>query len=90
MENGAESVSILAESRPAQNSRPVRGLGSEIRRLRHRAGYSQDTLAKAVGVDRAQIGDLEKGDFGISFHALRLIATALGVKLSDILAEVGY
>jgi DNA-binding XRE family transcriptional regulator len=72
------------------SKRPNPGLGGEIRRLRHAVGYSRETLAEMVGLDSAQISGLEHGDGAVSIQTLRLIAGALGTKLSHILENVGF
>jgi DNA-binding XRE family transcriptional regulator len=81
---------VLPTAQPAQSSRLYLGLGGEIRRRRHAVGYSQETLAEIVGIDRTQIGVLERGDNTISVQTLRLIAVALGAKLSDIFEDAGF
>ena len=78
-----------AGTNPFVSCRPVQALGIEIRRLRHAAGYSQEVLAEMVGSDRAQIAYLELGDHSVSIETLRLVALALGTRLSDVMAGVG-
>ena len=72
------------------SDRSTKSLGGEIRRLRHASGYSQGALADIVGVEESQIRVLERGDNTISVHHLRLVAIALGTKLSNVLADVGF
>jgi DNA-binding XRE family transcriptional regulator len=64
-------------------------VGTTVRRLRHAAGYSQESLALLVGVDRIQISTLERDDDGASIETLCAVAVALGTTASHILAEAG-
>jgi DNA-binding XRE family transcriptional regulator len=90
VDDGVECWSLAGAANPGPGSRPVSGLGGEIRRRRHAIGYSQETLADLVGVDRTQIGVLERGDGTMSIHTFRLVAIALGTKMSEILGHVGF
>ena len=65
-------------------------VGTAIRRLRHAAGYSQESLALLVGLDRRQISILESDTEGTSVGTLCLVAVALGTTASQILAEAGF
>ncbi|WP_395393805.1 XRE family transcriptional regulator [Novosphingobium sp. BL-8A] len=65
-------------------SQGVRGdvlahVSSNLKRLRLAAGLSQDALAKASGVSRRMIVNLEGGDTNISLSSLDRLAWALGV-----------
>jgi DNA-binding XRE family transcriptional regulator len=80
---------VAEEPRAAWGDAAESRVGTEIRRLRHAAGYSQDALARAAGVDCSEVSVLEGGDHTASLETLRLVADALGTKASDILAGAG-
>ncbi len=62
-------------------------LGQKIKQLRIMRGMNQVQLAQAIGVDNSLICKLESGETGGSIATIRKIATALGVKLSDLLED---
>ncbi|WP_406091607.1 helix-turn-helix domain-containing protein [Kitasatospora purpeofusca] len=51
-----------------------RRLGAELRRMREQAGFGGSQLARALGVNPAQITQVETGKTGISVERLRTIA----------------
>lgn len=57
---------------------PERLLGKKIMLARLAAGYTQDQLAKALGVNRATIADWEQG--GVNFDLLYNLEEILGVE----------
>lgn len=57
------------------------GLGAVILELRKRKRVTQIELAKAVGLERTSITNIEKGKQKISVHTLAAIADALGVEM---------
>lgn len=60
----------------------VRALvGNNVRRLRNAAGLSQAKLADRLGVDRAYVSGLERGQRNPTIVTLWHVAEALGVKV---------
>jgi transcriptional regulator with XRE-family HTH domain len=55
-----------------------------LRRLR---GLTQTDIADMTGLTQPTISRAEKGEDGITLGTLRLIATALGVSLADLVAD---
>ncbi|WP_375549426.1 helix-turn-helix transcriptional regulator [Oceanicaulis alexandrii] len=55
----------------------LKSLGRQIRRARRDADLTQDSLAKRIGVRRAQIGRMEKG--AVDMPASKLVALALAL-----------
>lgn len=53
-------------------------LGSELRKLRERAGLSSSEAAIQLGIDRARISNTEAGRFGVSPDRVRAFARILG------------
>ncbi len=63
-------------------------LGSRIRKLRLRRGWTQIVMAERVGLDRSFLADVERGKRNISIINLDLIAKGLGVSLSRLLSGI--
>ena len=61
-------------------------MGDRIRAARLRADLSQEKLAERVDVDRKTINRIEQGHHAPRIDTLLLIADALGVPLSDLVA----
>ena len=65
-------------------------LGGAIRHLRKaRSGMSQEALADAAGIDRSHMGKIERGQMNVSLLNVVRIASAIGCKPSEMLAEAG-
>lgn len=64
-----------------------RVIGENVRRYRLAADLSQEAVAVRMGVDRAYISSLELGARNPTAITLWHTATALGVKVSQLLEE---
>ena len=62
-------------------------VGARIRALRKKTGKKQTALAQEAGISAAQLCHLEKDDVQPSIRTLRLIATALGIPVAELLRE---
>jgi len=62
-------------------------VGANLRRLRMKHGLSLERLAKASGVSRAMLGQIELGQSTPTINILWKIATALGVPYSALLGQ---
>jgi transcriptional regulator with XRE-family HTH domain len=62
-------------------------LGLNVRRHRLAAGLSQEAVAVRMGVDRAFISSIERGQQNVTLLTLREIAEALKAQPSELLAE---
>ena len=71
----------------AQRSSAHAALGSAIRAARLISRISQEELAARSGVHRTYLGGIERGERNPSFQNLRRIAQALGVPVSELMAE---
>ena len=60
-------------------------VGRRLRAAREAKGLTQEGLADAAGMDRSYVSGFERGEFNVSILALRELAKAAGVKLSDLL-----
>lgn len=61
-------------------------VGQNLKRLRTRQGYSLERLAKAAGVSRAMLGQIETGKSVPTISVVWKIATALKVPFANLLA----
>lgn len=61
--------------------------GAEIRRLREKKGYSQESFAEACGLHRTYIGAIERGERNVSIDNIERIAAALGVPIAALFPE---
>jgi transcriptional regulator with XRE-family HTH domain len=62
-------------------------LGANLRRLRVRRGLSLERLARASGVSRAMLGQVELAQSTPTIHVVWKIASALGVPFSALLSD---
>ena len=62
-------------------------VGANVRRLRLAAGLSQAGLSERMGVDRAYVSGLEKGERNPTIVTLWHTAEALGVKVRALFEE---
>jgi transcriptional regulator with XRE-family HTH domain len=62
-------------------------IGSNIKKIRERLGYTQDDLANYLKVQRPVISYIENGDRDCNFDHLEKLAALFNVDLSDLLEE---
>jgi len=62
--------------------------GRAIRELRTGEGLSQEALAERAGLHRTYIGGIERGERNVSLVNIGLLADALGVSLTALMAAV--
>ncbi len=58
--------------------------GNLVRRLRYEGGYSQAGFAEAAKIDRAHMGEIERGEVAVTIVTALKIAQALGMTLADL------
>ncbi len=75
----------MARPRP-KSSELLARLGSRIRKLRTRRGWTQVVMAEKFGVDRSFLADLELGKTNVSLLTLDTIAKGFGISLSKLLS----
>jgi len=61
--------------------------GGNMRRLRLAAGLSQEAVAIRMGVDRAHVSSMERGQQNITLSTLHLAVEAIGARPADFFAE---
>lgn len=62
--------------------------GATIRRLRVRAGYSQESFADHVGMHRNYIGTVERGETNITLENIARIAKGLQIPMNALFTEL--
>lgn len=66
----------------------LRGIfATNLRRIRHARGLSQDDLAYEAGISRSYLSQLEKGAFYASLKIIGKLADVLKVEPSEFLAR---
>lgn len=63
------------------------GLGRAIRRLRSKAGYSQEAFAAHCKIHRTYMGGVERGTRNVSIQNIERIARGLDVTAGELLTE---
>ena len=62
-------------------------IGSNIRKIRERLGYTQDDLANYLKVQRPMISYFETGERECSFNHLEKLCKLFNIDLADLLEE---
>jgi len=62
-------------------------LGQAIRQLRISTGLSQEAFADRCGLHRTYVGGIERGERNLSFANLLRVASALGLRPSELLVR---
>ena len=63
-------------------------VGKTIRALRKEKGVSQDVLSKSAGIARTHLTMIENGSKQANFETLWRLATALGLRPSELVAQI--
>ena len=66
----------------------AREFGEVVRRLRYERGHSQAGFAEAAKIDRAHMGEIERGEVTVTIVTALKMAQALGMTLSALFSEV--
>jgi transcriptional regulator with XRE-family HTH domain len=77
----------LASPDASPNLTPI--VGANLRRLRTKRGLSLERLARASGVSRAMLGQVELGRSAPTINVVWKIALALGVPFSALITDPG-
>lgn len=64
----------------------LKALGKAIRTLRIERGYSQETFANEIGIDRSYMGGIERGEHNPALMNLLKISKFLKLPLSELFA----
>ena len=63
-------------------------IGATIRGLRLKRGWSQDEFGDKSGLNRAHVGEIERGESNVTIQTLKIIADTLGVKIHDLIGKL--
>jgi transcriptional regulator with XRE-family HTH domain len=63
-------------------------IGTTIRALRLTRGWSQDVFADRSGLNRAHVGEIERGESNVTIQTLKIVADTLGVKIRDLIGKL--
>jgi XRE family transcriptional regulator, regulator of sulfur utilization len=63
-------------------------IGTTIRRLRNKCGWSQDVFADRSGLNRAHVGEIERGESNVTIQTLKIVADTLGVRIHDLIGRL--
>lgn len=63
--------------------------GRRLVSLRERAGYTQSSLARAVGLSQSAISQIEDGDRNPTLKTLVMLADTFGMRVGDLLDDSG-
>ena len=84
-------VAYSATVKKKLNKKPVKAniaFGDAIRRLRTKAGLSQERLAELAGIHRNHVGDIERGDKEACLLTMLRICRALRIPLSALASDM--
>jgi len=62
-------------------------IGGKLKKMRERAGFSQEKLAELIEVSRFQIQKYERGQDALSPEKLQQMATALSIPIQEFFLE---
>lgn len=63
-------------------------LGEKISKLRRESGYSQIDFAAQCGIDKTNLGRIERGEICARIDTLILISNMLGITVSELLIDI--
>jgi len=63
-------------------------IGQTIRALRLKRQWTQDVFADRSGLNRAHVGEIERGECNVTIQTLKIVADTLGVKIRDLIGNV--
>jgi transcriptional regulator with XRE-family HTH domain len=67
-------------------SKELKAIGAAIRAIRLDLGYSQESFADEVGIDRSYLGGIERGEHNLALMNLVKISKALKLSMSQLFA----
>ena len=60
-------------------------IGARVRALRLKNKWTQDLFADRSGLNRAHVGEIERGESNVTIQTLKIMADTLGVKVMDLI-----
>ena len=62
--------------------------GQRVRELRQAKGLSQEGFAAECGLDRTYMGGIERGERNLALRNIEVIASTLGISLSELMKGI--
>ena len=69
----------------AKRSPANQAVGRTLRSVRAQSGYSQEAFARHCGIDRANYGAIERGEFNVTLDTIVKLAAGLGITVAELL-----
>lgn len=63
-------------------------MGNRIRKYRKDRGWTQDVFGDLSGLNRAHVGEVERGESNVTIQTLKIIADTLKVKIEDLVRGI--
>jgi transcriptional regulator with XRE-family HTH domain len=63
-------------------------VGNRIRKYRKDRGWTQDVFGDLSGLNRAHVGEVERGESNVTIQTLKIIADTLKVKIEDLVRGI--
>ena len=63
-------------------------VGARVRQLRLKKTWSQDLFADKSGLNRAHVGEIERGESNVTIQTLKIIADTLGTTISELVKGI--
>jgi len=63
-------------------------IGGTIRALRLKRGLTQAVFAERSGLNRAHVGEIERGECNVTIQTLKIIANTLRVRIGDLIGRL--
>jgi len=63
-------------------------VGNRIRKYRKDRGWTQDVFGDMSGLNRAHVGEVERGESNVTIQTLKIIADTLKVKIEDLVRGI--
>ena len=61
-----------------------RVVGTRVREFRKQRGLTQDVFADKSGLNRAHVGEIERGESNVTIQTLKVIADTLKIGIEDL------
>ena len=59
-----------------------------MRAMRLKRGWSQDVFADRSGLNRAHVGEIERGECNVTIQTLKIVADTLGMRIHDLIGRL--
>lgn len=70
-----------------RNEALLKRFGQRLREARNAKGLTQEVFEEEFGVDQSRLGRIERGEANVTLSSASMLADAVGVPLSQLLAE---